>query len=141
MDVQATAEAPPLPSIAFSAPAPPPPPPPAPTGISAAGSGSSSGAAVDSAPARAALPDLAPGSLPLSGSDSASLGESVAKMFNTAADNVSVSFQVAEGSNDVVVVFTDKTSGKKIIQFPSETLIALAQFFNKLAGAVLDKKA
>ena len=40
-------------------------------------------------------------------------------MFNTAAENVSVSFQVADGSNEVVVVFTDKSSGKKIIQFPA----------------------
>jgi len=150
MDVQATAEAAPLPPISFP---PPPAPTPAPAPVAAPPAVSSVGTATGSpgsstngnsavgtgAPAaNPSVPSLPPG---VSGVDQESLGATVAKLFNTASENVAVSFQVAPGSNEVVVVFTDKTSGKTIIQFPSETLIALAQFFNKLAGTVLDKKA
>jgi hypothetical protein len=151
MDVQATAEAAPLPPITFPPPAPIPAPAPVaapaavsgvgpasgPTGSSASGNGAV-GTGASSAPPDIQVPSLPP---KLSGIDAESLGATVGKLFNTAADNVAVSFQVAPGSNEVVVVFTDKTSGKTIIQFPSETLVALAQFFNKLAGTVLDKKA
>jgi uncharacterized FlaG/YvyC family protein len=41
---------------------------------------------------------------------------------------------------------TDTQTGKVVVQFPSETLVALAQFFQKLDnttadnGAVVDKK-
>jgi uncharacterized FlaG/YvyC family protein len=65
----------------------------------------------------------------------------VAKLFNTASSNIVVSFQVVKGLNEVVTVFTDKTTGKEIVQFPSQQLIALAEFFSKLAGNVLDKTA
>lgn len=152
MDVQATAEAAPLPPITFP---PPPAPTPAPAPVAAppavgsvgtatgspGSSTSGNGAVGTGAPAAnpsVTVPSLPPG---VSGVDQESLGATVGKLFNTASENVAVSFQVAQGSNEVVVVFTDKTSGKTIIQFPSETLIALAQFFNKLAGTVLDKKA
>ena len=147
MDVQATAEAAPLPPVTFPPlPTPAPAPPPAVSAVgvpdSATGSSTSGNGAVGTG-APGAKPDIQVPSLPPgpSGVDGNTLGASVAKMFNTASENVSVSFQIAPGSNEVVVVFTDKTSGKTIIQFPSETLVALAQFFNKLAGTVLDKKA
>ncbi len=149
MDVQATADAAPLPPVTFPplpTPTPAPPPPPAVSSIgvpdSTTGSSTSGNGAVTTG-TPGAQPDIHVPSLPPgpSGVDGNTLGASVAKMFNTASENVSVSFQLAPGSNEVVVVFTDKTSGKTIIQFPSETLVALAQFFNKLAGTVLDKKA
>jgi len=150
MDVQATAEAAPLPPISFPPPSAPPPAAPVSTpptvssvGASDPGDSSSSGNGAIGTGAsvptpQTKVPSLPPGAAP---ADGQTLGSTVAKLFNTASENVAVSFQVAQGSNEVVVVFTDKTSGKTIIQFPSETLIALAQFFNKLAGTVLDKKA
>lgn len=64
----------------------------------------------------------------------------VAKLFNAAAADVQVSFQISKNPDEIITVFTDKSTGKEIVQFPSETLVALAQFFNKLAGNVLDKK-
>jgi ABC-type sulfate transport system substrate-binding protein len=144
MDVQATAEAAPLPPISF-----PPLPaaaPVAPSGVAPADGASTNGkSSVDvgtPAPHTSGTAPVAVASLPPHSSDSGdTIGGTVAKLFNTAAENVTVSFQVAAGSNEVVVVFTDKTSGKTIVQFPSETLIALSQFFSKLAGTVLDKKA
>lgn len=153
MDVQATAEAAPLPPVSFpplpTPPTPAPTPPPAPpvstvappntSGGSSNGTSSSSNTNSSTQPStQTTIPSLPPPPAP---AGDGSLGATVAKLFNTASENVAVSFQVAPGSNEVVVVFTDKTSGKTIIQFPSETLIALAQFFNKLAGTVLDQKA
>ncbi len=60
-------------------------------------------------------------------------------MFNTAEANVQVSFQVLHDPDEVVTVFTDKSTGKEIIQFPSQALIALAEMYDKDAGKVLDK--
>lgn len=148
MDVQATVEAPPLPPIAFNvgpSAAPPPQPPPTNTNVapvstggpSSNGTGSSTNGATNASTPNIQIPSLPPHV----DHDSTTLGAAVASAFNTAADNVQVSFQVDPSSKDVVIVFTDKTTGKPIVQFPSETLIALAQFFNKLAGVVLDKKA
>ena len=103
-------------------------------------SNTSSGGAADSigpTPGLATLPtsaDKKPG-VP---DDSISSG--VAKLFNAAEQNVSVSFRVEQGSNEIVTVFTDKESGKVIVQFPSETLIALGKFFDKLDGGVVNKK-
>lgn len=63
----------------------------------------------------------------------------VAKLFNASAANVTVSFQVLHDPDEVVTVFTDKSTGKEIIQFPSQALIALAEMYDKDAGKVLDK--
>jgi hypothetical protein len=63
----------------------------------------------------------------------------VAKLFNTAEANVTVSFQVTSDPDEVVTVFTDKATGKESIQFPSQALIALAEMYDKDAGKVLDK--
>ncbi|HEY5350448.1 MAG TPA: flagellar protein FlaG [Candidatus Lustribacter sp.] len=70
----------------------------------------------------------------------ATLASGVAKLYNAAEQNVSVSFQIEQNPNEIVTVFTDKQTGKVIVQFPSETLIALAKFFDKLDGAVVNKK-
>jgi hypothetical protein len=64
----------------------------------------------------------------------------VAKLFAAQEQNVAVSFQVEQDPNEIVTVFTDKTTGKVIVQFPSETLIALAKFFDHLDGSVVNKK-
>jgi uncharacterized FlaG/YvyC family protein len=63
----------------------------------------------------------------------------VAKLFNAAEQNVTVSFQVTTNPDEVVTVFTDKSTGKEIVQFPSQALIALAEMYDKDAGKVLDK--
>jgi uncharacterized FlaG/YvyC family protein len=63
----------------------------------------------------------------------------VAKLFNTAEANVTVSFQFTKNPDEVVTVFTDKSTGKEIVQFPSQALIALAEMYDKDAGKVLDK--
>ena len=104
------------------------------------GSNKSSGGAADAigpTPGLATLPasnDKKPGAP----DDSISTG--VAKLFNAAEQNVSVSFRVEDGTHEIVTVFTDKESGKVIVQFPSETLIALGKFFDKLDGSVVNKK-
>ena len=77
---------------------------------------------------------------------SESLPGNVGKLYSAPANTTSVSFEPAAGSNEIVTVVTNTQTGKVIVQFPSETLIALAQFFQKLDnsagsnGAVVDKK-
>jgi len=105
--------------------------------LSAGSSGTSSSAP---SPSGTSTPAAQVG-LPVPASQDQTLTPALAKLFNTPQENVSVSFQVAQDSNDVVVVLSDASTGKTIAQFPSETLIAMAQFFNKLAGAVVDQKA
>jgi hypothetical protein len=147
MDVQATAvPAPPPVAPAAGAPAPapaatPPEPPvsdgsaPAPvSGGSTAGSGTSATGTV--------TPGKPPGSNgPASNQpQDATLSPVVAKLFNSAAQNVEVSFQVLHNPDEVVTVFTDRATGKEIIQFPSQALVALAEMVDKKdAGSVLDK--
>jgi uncharacterized FlaG/YvyC family protein len=63
----------------------------------------------------------------------------VAKLFNTSEQNVEVSFQIAHNPDEIVTVFTDRATGKEIVQFPSQALIALAEMYDKDAGNVLDK--
>lgn len=118
-------------------PAPPQPAPtPAPVPVLTGGSsGSSAGTA-----ATHALTASGAQSAPASNQTTDNtLSPVVAKLFNTAASNVSVSFQVSTNPDEVVTVFTDKATGKEIIQFPSQALIALAQMYDKDAGKVLDK--
>jgi hypothetical protein len=77
---------------------------------------------------------------------SESLPGNVGKLYAAPANTTSVSFEPAAGTNEIVTVVTDTQTGKVVVQFPSETLIALAQFFQKLDntagsnGAVVDKK-
>ncbi len=56
-----------------------------------------------------------------------------------AARNVTVQFQVLEHPDQIVTVFKNADTGEVITQFPAQTMVVLAQFFNKLAGAVLDR--
>ena len=55
--------------------------------------------------------------------------------------NVAVSFRVEHGTNKVVTVFKNADTGEVISQFPAESLVLIGQFFDKLAGAVLDRTA
>jgi len=120
----------------ISAPQPAPAPTPAPVPLSAGGSSGSSVATTATNPLTASGAQSAPASNQPSDS---TLSPVVAKLFNTAAANVSVSFQVTTNPDEVVTVFTDKATGKEIIQFPSQALIALAEMYDKDAGKVLDK--
>jgi len=55
--------------------------------------------------------------------------------------NVAVQFKVVHGTNQIVTVFTNKDTGEEISQFPAESMVLIAQFFNKVAGAVVDRTA
>ncbi|MGA2394114.1 MAG: flagellar protein FlaG [Candidatus Lustribacter sp.] len=135
MDVPAaTAAAPPPPLPAQPAAAPEPP---------VAGSAPTAGT-TPPGPTAGPVPVKSTASAP--GGSSASnqpndttLSPVVAKLFNAAEANVEVSFQVLTNPDEVVTVFTDKSTGKEIIQFPSQALIALAEMYDKDAGKVLDK--
>ena len=54
--------------------------------------------------------------------------------------HVAVQFRVV-GQNEIVTVFKNAETGAVITQFPSEAMVLIAQFFNKLAGAVVDRTA
>ena len=70
------------------------------------------------------------------------LPHEVAKVFTGgAASNVTVSFQVAHFPNEIVTVFKNSQTGDVITQVPSEIMIKLAEFFDQVAGVVLDKSA
>jgi hypothetical protein len=104
------------------------------------GSGSSTSSTIGPTPGLATLPAGPPDGSKKGSAVDSSLVKDVAQLFNTQEQNVSVSFQVEQDPNEIVTVFTDKTTGKVIVQFPSETLIALAKFFDKLDGNVVNKK-
>ena|SRR6202035_3080637 len=54
--------------------------------------------------------------------------------------HVAVQFRVV-GPNEIVTVFKNTETGEVITQFPAEAMVLIAQFFNKLAGAVVDGPA
>jgi hypothetical protein len=54
--------------------------------------------------------------------------------------HVSVQFRVVS-PNEIVTVFKNSETGEVITQFPAESMVLIAQFFNKLAGAVVDGTA
>lgn len=54
--------------------------------------------------------------------------------------HVSVQFKVVS-PGEVVTVFKNSDTGEVITQFPAESMVLIAQFFQKLAGAVLDRTA
>jgi uncharacterized FlaG/YvyC family protein len=55
--------------------------------------------------------------------------------------NVSVQFRVVHAPNEIVTVFKNADTGEVISEFPAQSMVLIAQFFNKLAGAVLDRTA
>ncbi len=139
MDVPAAATA--VSSLPPSVPAHDPGTPvPASTGSSGPAAATLAGTATSAGVAAPGLPGTSTPA-PADSQPDGSIKPVVAKLFNTSSANISVSFQVVKGLNEVVTVFTDKTTGKEIVQFPSQQLVALAEFFNKLAGNVLDKTA
>ena len=55
--------------------------------------------------------------------------------------NVAVQFRVVHAPNEIVTVFKNADTGEVISECPSQSMVLIAQFFNKLAGAVLDRTA
>ncbi len=55
--------------------------------------------------------------------------------------NVTVQFRVVHGPNEIVTVFKNTDTGEVISEFPAESMVLIAQFFNKLAGSVVDRTA
>lgn len=53
---------------------------------------------------------------------------------------VSVQYRVV-GNGEIVTLFTNADTGEVITQFPSEAMVLIAQFFNQLAGTVVDRTA
>jgi flagellar protein FlaG len=163
MDVQAAAPTATIFSSALTqsvtAPAPPatPPAPPqtpasgSPAGPSSAtvaaisantsnsGNSGSSSSAIGPTPGLATLPAGPPDGTKKGDSDR-TLAAGVAALYNVQQQQISVSFQIEQNPNEIVTVFTDKQTGKVIVQFPSETMIALAKLFDKLDGSVVNKK-
>ncbi len=134
--------------------------PPVPTSISAAlpnvappsanntdssgqgNSGTSNGtqnSAIGPTPGFASLPAAATDASK-KGHHDTTLASNVATLYNVQQQNITVSFQIEQNPNEIVTVFTDKQTGKVIVQFPSETMIALAKLFDKLDGSVVNKK-
>jgi flagellar protein FlaG len=106
---------------------------------SGASAGGGTNSSIGATPGLATLP-AGPPAGSKKGADDPTLASGVAKLYNAQEQNVSVSFQIEQNPNEIVTVFTDKQTGKVIVQFPSETLIALAKFFDKLDGSVVNKK-
>ncbi len=67
------------------------------------------------------------------------LHKAISQLFGGA--KVSVQLKVVEGTHDIVTIFKNADTGEVITQFPPEALVLIGQFFNKLAGAVLDRTA
>jgi len=104
------------------------------------GGASSGGAAIGPTPGLATLPAGPPDGTKKGAELDQTLASNVAKLFNVQEQDISVSFQVQQDPNEIVTVFTDKQTGKVIVQFPSETTIALAKLFDKLDGNYVNKK-
>ena len=146
MDVQAATASviiasPAIPQSAPPAPVAAPAPAPAVSAVasSAGSSAGLSGPTIGQTPGLATLPQSADPQTKKTDTVE-TLASGVAKLYNASEQNVSVSFQVEQNPNEIVTVFTDKQTGKVIVQFPSETMIALAKYFDHLDGSVVNKK-
>jgi uncharacterized FlaG/YvyC family protein len=80
------------------------------------------------------------GSSPVAAAQDETLHSALSQLVGNGAQ-VSVQFRVVHDPNEVVTVFTNAQTGQVITQFPPESMVLIAQFFNKLAGAVLDHSA
>ena len=69
------------------------------------------------------------------------LQRTIQKLFAPTVAAVDVSFRVTHDPNEIVTVFTNHDTGEEIAQFPPEIMVQIAEFFQKIAGAVMDRKA
>lgn len=72
------------------------------------------------------------------------LSPTIARIMGAGSDEesspaFSVSYRVEHDPNMVVTVFTDPKTGAEVAQIPAETLVQLAQFFDKHSGVTLDQ--
>jgi hypothetical protein len=138
---QAAAPAPPAPSGSASpAPAAPAPVPAISGGHSDSSSSGGTGNSIGATPGLATLPAGPPDGQKKGSEPDTSLASAVGLLYNVQEQNIAVSFQIEQNPNEIVTVFTNKQTGKVIVQFPSETMIALAKLFDKLDGSVVNKK-
>ena len=100
-----------------------PAPAPAPSSSSSSSNGSTTGAAIGAPPA-----------------DQQTLNHALSTLVGGGAQ-VQVSFEVSHDPNEIVTVFRNAQTGQVISQFPAETMVLIAQFFNKVAGGVVDSNA
>lgn len=121
-----------------SAPGTAPGNPPSPA-VTASANGSSN-SSIGPTPGLATLPAGPPDGKKKGSEADPGLVSAIATLYNVQQQNISVSFQIEQNPNEIVTVFTDKQTGKVIVQFPSETMIALAKLFDKLDGSVVNKK-
>ncbi len=56
-------------------------------------------------------------------------------------DAVTVNYRVTEHPNEIVTVFRNLRTGAVISEFPTEMMIKIAELFNQLAGATIDRTA
>jgi uncharacterized FlaG/YvyC family protein len=80
------------------------------------------------------------GTSPVAGAQDETLHSALSQLVGNGSQ-VSVQFRVVHDPNEIVTVFTNAQTGQVITQFPPESMVLIAQFFNKLAGAVLDHSA
>ncbi|MGA2392439.1 MAG: flagellar protein FlaG [Candidatus Lustribacter sp.] len=106
----------------------------------ATASSTTTGASSNAHPGLATLPAGPPDGSKKGSDADATLTSGIARLYNIPQQDVSVSFQISTNPNEIVTVFTDTKTGKVIVQFPSETMIALAKLFDKLDGSVVNKK-
>lgn len=96
-----------------------------------------------SAPTGSLAPTPAPGSSqpapPPGGHADTTLAGPLKALFAPKAQDFSVTFRVEHNPNEIVTVLRDST-GREIAQFPPDILVKLAEFFQKLAGTVVDRK-
>ncbi|MBV8600517.1 MAG: flagellar protein FlaG [Candidatus Eremiobacteraeota bacterium] len=67
--------------------------------------------------------------------------DSLHQLYAPQAQQFEVSFRVEHDPNEIVTVFRDAATGQEIAQFPPEVMVQLAQFFQKIAGDVVDRSA
>jgi hypothetical protein len=107
---------------------------------STSGNPGSTGNSIGATPGLATLPAGPPDGSKKGSEPDSSLANAVGLLYNVQEQNIAVSFQIEQNPNEIVTVFTNKQTGKVIVQFPSETMIALAKLFDKLDGNVVNKK-
>lgn len=80
---------------------------------------------------------------PLAKPSSTALQKAVDKANNVLENKPSneMHFSIAEGTGLEVVKMVDKTTGKTIIQFPSETMIEIAKSIDQVTGAIIKTQA
>jgi len=69
-----------------------------------------------------------------------SFGDTAAKLFRSARP-LSVEFHTTNHPNEIVTILRDPTTGQVYAEFPPDAVIRLAEFFQHLAGFVVDQKA